>query len=46
MDLEEDDELFARQDDLEKQVFDCSVTIKKSLLSTSCLPETSPEGEV
>ena len=33
MDLEDDDELFQLQDRLEKQVFDCSVKIKKLLSS-------------
>ena len=39
MELDESDELFKLQDDLESQVFDCSVNIKKLLYSDSSPPE-------
>ena len=48
MELDEGNELFALQDSLEKQVFDCSVCIKKLLSSASGMSEThvaSPEGK-
>ena len=48
MDLEEGDELFTLQDSLKKQVFDCSVGMKKLLSPTSDRsdgPVTSPEGK-
>ena len=41
MDLDDSDELFGLQDTLESQVFDCSVSIKKSLSSASAPVETS-----
>ena len=39
--LDDSDELFGLQDTLESQVFDCSVSIKKSLSSASAPVETS-----
>ena len=45
MDIEEDDDLFKQQDDLEKQVFDCSVAIKKLLSSITCPPEETLDGK-
>ena len=39
MELDEGDELFTLQDSLEKQVFDCSVCIKKLLSSVSGMSE-------